>query len=464
MSRPHPLYLYYDTKKWMLILLLPILRALFSQQDGISVLLSSLGDIALAAALIGYSVLKWRRATYSLHGGLTFRYGLIYRRMLRVTAEDTASVEVECSPLMWLTRGRRIRMNTAGLRRRSDATIFLPAAAARVYMGADDSQPVRRYAGQVLPVLIMSASSSNAAVGLLTLAPAIKETGQLLGREVTGEVYGLVGRLITFGLPPLLDTAAHILFLGWCFAFVFTFAKTAGFYTERCGKQLHLVSGLITRRDTYIDCRRITALELRQTLFMRFFDLHTVTIAAAGYGRERGRRPIILPAARPRELCRALDILLPEYPTCACSLRPVKSALLGYTLPPLLLTAGSILPLLLGSVRNTPAWDMLAVVWFIAGAWWLSVRLAAYSRAGLGVSGRAVTMRYCRGLALYEIHVPREVADCAKITRSPWQMRNGTCTVELRCFGEKQRRHRVTAMPYEASRELLRQLLDTHTV
>ena len=132
MQRPHPLYLYYDTKKWLLLLLLPIIRALFFNRDAVSVILSSLRDTTLAAILVTYSVIKWRRARYALRGGLTYEHGLILRRWIRVMAEDAASIEVERSPLMWLARGRRIRINTAGLRRRADATIYLPEREAEI--------------------------------------------------------------------------------------------------------------------------------------------------------------------------------------------------------------------------------------------------------------------------------------------------------------------------------------------
>ncbi|MDD3833650.1 MAG: PH domain-containing protein [Oscillospiraceae bacterium] len=454
MERPHPLYLYYDIKKWLVLLLLPVFRSIFSHQDTVSVILSSLRDVLIAACLISYSVAKWRRARYALKGGLTFEHGLIFRRFLRVTAQDAASVEIERSPLMWLAGGRRVRINTAGLRRRADATIFLSSKAALNMAGERSPCNGRRVSSHIFPTLILSASSSNAALGLLTLAPALRQAGQILGREVTSEVYGLFNRLISLGLPPFLDATAHILVLGWCFAFLRTFTRTAGFTTQRRGQQLFLLSGLITVRKNYIDCGCITAMELRQTLFMRLFGLHTVTITAAGYGREKGARPIIIPAARPRELCSGLDTLLPEYPTCPATLHPPRRALLGYVLPPLILTLASLLPLYAGGV-----WHMLAVVCFLAGIWWLSIRLSGYSRAGFGVSDRAVTMRYSRGLALYEIHVPRELADCVRIIQAPWQRHSKTCTVELRCFGEKRRRHRVRALPLGQAQILAQRLI-----
>lgn len=454
MDRPHPLYLYYNIKKWMLLLLLPIIRAVFFRQDPISVIVASMRDVALAALLITYTAVKWKKASFSLSGGLTFEHGLILRRRLRVFAGNAATVEIERSPLMWIAGGRRVRINTAGLRRRSDATIYLSARAADVMTGAKSVWQKKRVASRVVPVLVMSASSSNAALGLLTLAPALRQAGEILGREVSGEVYGLVNRIISLGLPPLFDAIAHILVLGWCFAFLRTFTRTAGFTIERTGSQIHLLSGLVTHRDIYIDCDRITTMQLRQTLFMRLFGLYSVAITAAGYGREKGSRPIIIPAARPRELCSSLDTLLPDYPTCPATLHPSKRALVSYALPPLLLTLTSLIPLYIGGIFN-----MLAAIWFIGGLWWLLIQLSAYVRAGFGVSEHAVTLRYSRGLALYEIHVPREAADCVRITRFPWQRLNGTCSIELRCFGEKRRKHRVRALPYKEAIRLSEQLI-----
>lgn len=459
MKRPHFLYFYYSIKKWMLLLLLPVLRAVFFRGDAVSVIISSLRDVALAALLITYSAVKWKRARYALSGGLTLRHGLILQRWLRVTADDAASVEIERSPLMWLLGGRRVRINTAGLRRRADATIYLSAADADVMAGDNSIWRKKLVAARVVPVLVMSASGSNAALGLLTLAPALRQAGHILGREVSGEVYGLFNRIVSLGLPPLFDFIAHIFVLGWCFAFLRTFGRTAGFTGRRAGSQLHLLSGLVTHRDIYIDCSRITTLQLRQTLFMRMFGLYTAYITAAGYGREKGARPVIIPAARPRELCYALDALLPDFPTCPATLHPSKKALLSYTAPPLLLTLGSLVPLYAGGVLK-----MLAAIWFIGGVWWLVIRLSAYMRDGFGVGLHSVTMRYSRGLALYEIHVPLGAADYVKIIRYPWQYISGTCSVEMRCFGEKRRRHRIRALPYNEAYMLVKKLVNTYNI
>ena len=186
---------------------------------------------------------------------------------------------------------------------------------------------------------------------------------------------------------------------------------------------------------------------------MRLFNLYTATITAAGYGREKGARPVVVPAARPKELSGALDELLTDYPICSSCLRPRRDTVMRFIGLPLTVMAFGLVPLWLGGV-----WTMASVIWMIGGAWWLLVRLVGFRWSGFGVGGGAVTLRYTRGLALYAVHVPLEVADCAILSRSPFQVRSGTCTVELRCFGEKHRRHRALALPYEQAKALVERL------
>ena len=453
--RPHPLYIWYDARKWIWLLLIPVLRALFSPRDAVYILLSSIRDVGIALLLIGYSALKWRGARYRLHNGITLEQGILFQRGLRVVAEDAASVEVERSPLMWLFGGRRVRVNTAGLRRRADATLYLPARTARGLLGADGRRKEKKavFASRILPVTVLAASGSNAAVGLLTLAPAVKQISNLLGQQVPDQVYGLLDKVLSLGLPPLLNSLANLLVLSWGVAFLNSWMRNVGFTARREGDRLHLASGLLTRRHILIDCQKITALQLRQTLFMRLFNLYTATITAAGYGREKGARPVVVPAARPKELSGALDELLTDYPICSSCLRPRRDTVMRFIGLPLTVMAFGLVPLWLGGV-----WTMASVIWMIGSAWWLLVRLVGFRWSGFGVGGGAVTLRYTRGLALYAVHVPLEVADCAILSRSPFQVRGGTCTVELRCFGEKHRRHRALALPYEQAKALVERL------
>lgn len=452
--RPAGAYWFYDARKWLLLWLLPLLRSLIAPQDILWILAASLRDILIAGLFMAYSVAKWRYSRYTIYPRedgsyrLLLTQGLLLRRSLRLSAEDAASMEWECTPLLRLLRTRRVRINTAGLKHRSDATLYLPAEQAGQLSGTVDRY--RRYTTRFWPVLVTAASGSNAAIGLLTFVPVLRRISHLVGEQTP--VWGVVGRIVSLGLPPALETLANIFLIGWATAFLRTFLRFTGFYAMREGARLRLCSGLFTRRQVLIDCHKITALELRQSLFMKLCGLHTVTITAAGYGRGRGLRPVLVPAAGAKEVGHALDLLMHDYPVCTPLVRPAARSWKRYVSAPLIVSVGGIACLF--PVRGIP--QTAAFLLIVGGLWWLTIRLFAFRRAGFGISpsADAICLRYSRGLALYELHLPRQSVDSITLTRPFLRPNATTCTVHIRCFDEKRRRYRVWSLPYAEARAL----------
>ncbi len=455
-QRPYFAYAVYDLHRWRVLLLLPLIRMLLAALRGMPPTLYRY-EVLVGGAMIVYALMKWWNCRYHLStssGGrfhtIGVRQGIVVRRTLHISAEEAASVEVERTPLLWLLGGRRVLVSTAGLRRRADVRLYLSAEQTKRLFFLKNSG--HDYRASRWPVLVMSLTGSNAAVGLLTIAPVLRQSGNLLGTQVTQDVVGLVDRLIDLGLPSVLRTAGNVLIIGWAVAAVRNFLRYAGFRARRERTHLHVSSGLFTRREVLIDREKITALELRQTLTMRVFSLYTVVVTAAGYGRDIGARPVLIPAARPRDLSACLDQLLPGFPVYRCLLRPTSHSWWRYTAAPLsLLFFGSIL-WWLGAW-----WRGIAVLWTTFSLWWLLVRFCGVRQAGFGCGPESVTLCYPRGLALYRVYLPRDVIDCITVTRSWLQRRRGTCTVKVRCFGEKKRTHRVWGLPYDAvGREIAR--------
>lgn len=455
-QRPYFAYALYDLRRWRVLLLLPLTRIVVSLFRGIPPTVYRY-ELLLGGVPVVYALMKWWSCRYRLSttpGGqfhtIGVRQGIFVRRTLHISAEDAASVEVERTPLLWLLGGRRILISTAGLRRRADARLYLSAKQA----GDLFCLTHRRYdyRAQRWPVLVMALTGSNAAVGLLTLAPVLRQSGKVLGEQVTRDVVGMVDRLVNMGLPTALRIAGNVLVIGWGISVARNWLRFIGFRAQREASYLHLSSGLFTHRDVLIDRDKITALELRQTLTMRLFSLHTAIVTAAGYGRDIGTRPVLIPAARPRILGACLDRLLPDFPIHDCRLRPARRSRWRYTGAPLLFVSTGIVLWLLG-----PWWRGVALLWTAFGLWWLSVRWFGFVQAGFGCGNEGVSLCYSRGLALYRVYLRRDVIDCIAVTRSCYQRRSGTCTVTIRCFGEKKRTHRVWGLPYDAvQRELHR--------
>ena len=448
-THPHASFLPAEMSRQWYLFLLPVGRLLlhrvWSQIPPVSP-----ADVLPAAWIVARAILRFRHCRYLLcPHALTVRQGILLRRTLYLPLRDAATAACEQTPLLRLCGGMRLRIGTAGLRRKTDASLYLSArqAQARLPLRRRDASPA--YRAKIWPVLLLAFSGSNAAVGLLAIAPALHRIGSLPGRAVEPALTAL---LQASAWPFLLRQSGRLLMLGWLYSFCRSICRTANLKAWQEGTHLRISGGLFTRRTIWINAHRITALEIRQTLLMRLFRLQTVVITAAGYGRDAGTRPVLIPAAGRRQTAAALDRLLGNFPVCRSLLRPVLRECPRYLAAPLCLLAGGV-PLTLrlpGRIGTT-----LCALLCVFCLWWLAVRFSGYRTAGFGLSRRAVSVRYCRGLALYEIHIPREVADAVIITRTPRQRRLGLCGVEVRSFGEKRRRYRVPSLPYDAVRLLL---------
>ncbi len=453
-QRPYFAYAFYDLQRWRILFLLPLVRVGASLLQGGTPQLYRY-ELLLTLLLISYAGMKWYCCRYRLSTAANgqfctvgVRQGIIVRRTLHVSADEAASVEVERTPLLWLFRGRRVLVSTAGLRRRADAKLYVSAKQARRLFPLEQRQ--LDYRAPRWPIIVLSLTGSNAAVGLLTIAPLLRQGGTVLGEQVAQGVIGLVDGWITPELPLALRAAGNVLLIGWGVSAVRIFLRYVGFRAHRSESHIHVSSGLFTHRDVFIDRDKITALELRQTLTMRLFSLYTAVVTAAGYGRDLGTRPVLIPAAHSRELGASLERLLPEFPVGDCRLRPARGSVWRYIGLPLLFLLCDVGLWLLGRW-----WHGAAVVGLTVGLWWLLVRLLGFGQAGFGYDNGCFTMYYSRGLALYRVYLPQEVTDCVVVTRSCLQRRQGTCSVKVRCFGEKKRTHRVWGLPYDG---LLREL------
>ncbi len=446
-QQPNRLFLLYELKRWLPFITVLLLRIWTA--GGSPVLW--MREAVLCMAVVGYAVAKRRACRYRMgqtdNGAfysLGVRQGVVCRRTLHINAADAASVEIERSLPAALFGGRRVRVNTAGLRRRSDAVLYLSAAQVRHLFFLHDRASGRLKA-RFWPVLVLALSGSNAAVGLLTAVPLLRQAGKLLGEQPLPDAVSAIQQVLAAEIPSALYTIGNLLLIGWGVAALNTFLRYVGFYATVQGEQLHLVSGLFTRRDVLIDRDKITAIELRQTFMMRILGLYTAVITAAGYGRDPGARPVLVPAADPQTVSASLQQLLPDYPLHRSCVRVMRQAWGRYMAAPLLLTAAGAVLWTFGGVWHAPAF-----VAAVFGVWWSCIRWIGWGSAGFGVGEHAVTVRYPRGLALYQVQLPRETVDYMTVTQSVWQRRRGTCTVTVRCFGEKKRRHRVWGLPYDA--------------
>lgn len=444
----HPLSVWYRFRRGLPLLLVPLLRLLRGDDTLTAVLSASLWELAAAALLFLWALLCHRRQRLTLTDrSVILCGGILWHRRLWLPGRQVAAYQTELSPLMALCGASRLSLFPAGKPRSASAVLVLPR---RTSLGKEPLQPRGRSPlfTRLFPTLILAASSSNAALGLLALVPAVRSlrwlTADLPRRMLEG-----VEQTVPLPLPPVLALVADVFLLGWLFAFLRGIWYYAGFSARREGAHLRLTTGLITRRDTQLELRHITALQKRQTLLTTLFGLCTLSASVAGYGRDEPIHPVLLPAARRHTLAAEAAALLPDWPLIPAALRPAAKSRLRYARLPLIWLIGALLLMTAGGWLM-PA-GSLAVLF---GGWWLLIRLLGWHRAGIGRENGYVTLCYPKGLGLYEQQFRETAITQITVRRSPWQRLSGQCDVTVCCRGDR-RRHKVVALPYDAVCDML---------
>lgn len=80
----------------------------------------------------------------------------------------------------------------------------------------------------------MAASSSNAALGFLTLAPLVRQLGRLVGEQPPTKYTAWWGGAVSRAAS-LLESMANLFVLGWAFSFLRSLMRYAGFYARQKG-------------------------------------------------------------------------------------------------------------------------------------------------------------------------------------------------------------------------------------
>lgn len=439
---PHPLSIVYRLRRYTPLFLLPLVPLV---AHGPTVWQRfSLGELLLFAVLCGCACF-WRKmqSLRLSETALWWKRGWLWRRHSTLPFAHIASLTVTRTPLMALTAARRLSVTEDGRLSRPSLTFLLPAAVLKQRYSLPRRRPI--LFTRWFPLLILSATSSNAALGLLTLIPVARNAARLLGNTLPNQILGTVEQAVFPGLSPLLTLIADGLLFGWLMAFFRGLWYYAGFSLCRRGRWLVLTTGLITRQDSFFSVSHVKALEIHGTLLTALLRLRTVLLCVNGYTGRSAVRPVLLPAVQKRQLSARLAALFPEITRPSIALRPVSGAALRYTALPLAVIGAGLAVSLLGGFL-TPLGNAVCL-W---GGWWLLLRRWGFSRAGVGGNGDTLALCFLRRGHVVWRYIPLRELTKITVKQSRFQRWRGTCTLTVRDAGGGT--SRLWSLPYEALR------------
>lgn len=460
--RLHPLDAVSGMRRYLFLLLIPLVRGLAAIGDGwMDWLRGAWIDLCVLAAMLLLGFLRWRHSRLRLSDGrMTYSRGLFFQTEDIFFAEALSSFRISRPFYLRPVRAAVIQPETLA----REAKVLYPILVhysdirmlERLFLQSRGDR-VRVVARAKPSAVALAAAASSSAVGGLTFAAAfLSNTARFAGENAADNFLAAASRFVhrvSFGLPPAVVIPLVTLLVAYLLAFLRNLTEYYRFTVSRSSRSLYVGGGLFTRYHFQARVAAIESIDLRFGLISRWFAGVNVYVNAAGLGLKTFT-PAVIPAGGLKDAVCQLRRLLPEFGSLACPIKTdPKAAFSRYMTLPLLFffltaAAGAAAGLLF------PELTRLIVFWSVmlcaAVAWVGAHRFVALRHTGIGVYQNHLCVMYGRGYLYHRVYIPRAKLVRISVSQSRAQQRRGLCTVAVYDMARRRRRHIVRTVDYGA--------------
>lgn len=474
MKRQHKIAILKYTTKNFWLLLIPLIRGLIAMNfDFYNWVRGAYLDIIVILLIFGLAALRWAFVRFdTLEDGFYVRSGVILKSEFTVPYRVLSCVTAKKA--LWL---RPIRAVTVSLdsdsqsvsnkRGMADVEIIMTLRDYReLYKKAPrhtDSAKIT-YCASKSNLVLFSLVFSSTLSGVIFWATLFIQGSRIVGSRLENifltTVSDVTQRVQTIinGVTPFAVAISIVIAASWLFSFISNLLRHINFKADRRGENIFVENGFFSRWRYYINSRRINYADLRQNLLMKICRVMSVHVSCTGYGKSRNELPVFVPITTRDRVIGSMRLLLPGLAPADSDLRTKKDYFMPFIWFPLL--AAAALPLLaVQAVKLYPDWGsiikFLMIMGEIPALYMLAVGITAKFSTGIGVGDETLTLRYCKASQFHTVVVPKSRIACVRLTRTVFQLFNGTADVHVYTRGERAARHRIRGIPADKAEELL---------
>lgn len=468
--RPHPITILSNLYRYLLLLLLPVLRGFLHALTGggiASWLSGAWLDLGLLGLFLSFGVLTWYRFTLeSAPQGLTIRRGLFLQESFFLPQSRYSCITLVEPLYLRPLGGCFLRIDTpAGNLTQADLTVFLRKRHCRELLEQCSPQPgprrmTKEYSPRNVYVFVLAAITSNSFAGVVIISAFISQSGKILGRQFSELLYGTfeeAAKALAFGVPPAAAAVAYLLLFGYLCAFALSLLRHAGFRVRRTRNLLEIQAGAFTRRTYRLEKDKLSFVDIRRTLLTMALGLSSVFLYIPGYGKYKDDLSSLIPCANSHNLKTNLNLLLPEYSPSPRTVKPHWRSITRYCSLAFFTCLG-VLGAAWGCYLLFPQWRQLTFwlgfLCLCPSVWYLVIRVLDYLTAGISYRRGCFTLRYGSRFTLHQVVLPSGKIAKIRLTQNPLQQRNGRCDLYLYSVSEGLRPHRVRDLPREEAEAL----------
>lgn len=481
-NRSHPINIIEKTSRFLILLVLPLIRAIAS---GVKAIIQ--GDISLvqwfsdwasgswfdiltvtSILLLGFS--SWFFYVYNLSDdGILIRQGFILQRVRYIDYKKISVLTIENTYYLRPFRAAKLSADTDGgglkesdfeitmRRRQVDELIRLTHNAL-----VRDNSLKKTYLPKNFHIAVLSFLSSNSLTGVLFVYALVTGASKIFGQEVEDLILEQITHYATFfasdKMPIMTAILTFVLVIGWFISFMNNLIRHLKFSAIRQGGLVNIKSGVGTKHEYYIATQRINLVELRQNLATKTFGLYTTLIHSNGYGKKKDELSVLMPAGSNHDITENLKLLVPEIPFTPREIKPKVKYLTRILMPTTVLIIGTLFVTqwVIDIFPNFSQFiTYIGIMGSIGFGLYFIVKVISFFHTGIGVTKKSFTIYYTKGLQILTIAVPKKRIVKTTIKRSIFQVMAGSCDVIFYTLSEGTVKHKVANMNYNEAKCIL---------
>ena len=272
--------------------------------------------------------------------------------------------------------------------------------------------------------------------------------------DVTSRVQSIID-----GVTPFSVGITLIIAWGWGFSFFSNLLRHINFKAQRFGDNIFVENGFFSRWKYYVNCSRINYADLRQNLLMKACRVMSVHVSCTGYGKSKNEIPVFVPITTRDRVIGSMRLLLPNFTVSDITIKTKGSYIMPFIWAPLIAAAAFPVGAVIG-VRFLPNWEsvirFLLIMGEIPSVYMLAVGFAAKFSTGIGIGDSTITLKYCRTNKFHTVIVPKNKIVYVRLSRTIFQLLNGTADVWVYTRGERAAKHRIRGIPAAAAEDFVK--------
>lgn len=429
--RQHPLFVFFAFLTAARSLIIPGIVSLIgianSDSDHFTILWYwwVIGIAAIVVLIFIPSFLTWYRYTYRFEEGrLKVDHGVFIKKRRYISRERIQSIDESTGIFHRMFNLVKITVETAGGKEEPEVvlTAVKKEEAQRLRLAlaeqeVEDQGEIEKddsveFKLTFKRLLFAGATSGKIGVVLTVIGGISSQIDEFIRDDFVSHIFhDLLDASFTY-LAVLLLTAAVF---AWILAILGTVLKYGGFTVTLKDDELHIVHGLLEKRQLTIPVNRIQAVRKVEGLMRQPFGYAALYVeSAGGGGKKEDYSTVLFPLLRENEVIPFLEKSVPRY-ACKAEIKPLpKRSARRYILMPVLI---NLFVAFAASFFTPWGYFLFIPVPFIG-----LLRYFAYKDAGWAIKNDQIFLRF-RGLARTTVIIPKGRLQATEMKQSFLQKR-----------------------------------------